>query len=112
MFVTRLTGCRYKSPAGPFLSVSITEGKMNIRAQRVFNGTRSARSHQKTTAFGGGLADQDCWLAGHSWTLQVLMRPALVSMRPSATAPTESGKRFQNLGEATGTIPFSRHQPA
>lgn len=42
-------------------------------------------------------------------TLQVRMRPARVTALPSAIAPTESGKRFQNFGEETGTIPFSRH---
>jgi len=38
------------------------------------------------------------------------MRPELVVVLPSVIGPNVSGKRFQNFGEATGIIPFARHQ--
>ncbi len=45
-------------------------------------------------------------------TLHVRIRPAFVTARPSSIAPKELGKRFQNLGDATGTMPFSLHHVA
>lgn len=71
---------------------------------------RSIWSSRKTAEFDGCFSAWDgCPVGQGRRTLQVRMRPAPVVARPSTIAPTLSGKRFQNFGEATGTIPFARH---
>lgn len=72
---------------------------------------RSIWSSKKTAGFDDCFSGRDgCRVGQGRRTLQVRMRPAPVVALPSTIGPSVSGKRFQNFGEATGTIPFARHQ--